>query len=106
MRAEKGLKVLVSKKLGMSQQHVLLRTPTVSWEVIFVLYSALMKSHLEYNIQAWRPQHEKDVQLLEWARRRAIRMVTLLEHIFCEERLRELVLHSLEKGRFPKEMFL
>jgi len=109
--------VLVDEKLDMSHQCVLsaqesnhilgcIKSSVASRarEGVLPLCSFLIRLLLESCIQLWSPQHKKDVELLEWVQRRETKVIRGLEHLSCEDRLRELGLFSLEKRRLRGDL--
>ena len=62
-----------------------------------------MRPHLEYYVQAWGPQHKKDLALLKWDQRRATEMIRGLEQI-SKGRMTEMCLFSLEKRRLQEDL--
>ena len=66
--------------------------------LLIPLYKAIVRPHLEYCIQAWRP-HRKDIDMLERIQRRATKMIPELRNLTYEERLKECVLTTLETRR-------
>ena len=64
-----------------------------------ILFSVLVRPHMEYCIQMWSPQYRRDTDLSECVQRRATNMAQGMEHLHYEDRLRKLGLFSLEKRR-------
>jgi len=47
----------------------------------------------------WSPLYRRDVDLLECVQRRATKTIQWMEHLSCEDRLKDLGLFGLEKRR-------
>ena len=74
--------------------------------MILPFYSTLVRDDLESCVQLWRPQHKKDMDLLQRGQRRATKMIQETEHLSYEEAYRELGLFSLEKTRLWRDLIM
>mgnify|MGYP003422120574 FL=1 len=73
-------------------------------EIILQLYKSLVRPHLEYCFQAWRPHLQKDIDLIEGVQRRATKMIPNLKNKAYEERLNNLNLTTLETRRLRGDL--
>ena len=75
------------------------RTSMYKKQLIVPLYKAIVRPHLEYCIQAWRPYRKKDIDKLERIKRRATKMISELRDLSYESRLLQCGLITLETRR-------
>ena len=67
-----------------------------SKDIMLPLYKSMVRPHLDYCIQAWKPHLRKDVDKLEKVQRRATKMIEGIEGLGYLERLSILYLTTLE----------
>ena len=75
-----------------------------SKKVILRLYKTLVRPHLEYCVQAWRPHLKKDVDVIERVQRRATTMMVGGRKMEYEKRLKFTGLTTLETRRERADM--
>ena len=68
---------------------------------LYSIYKSIVRPHLDYCVQAWRPHYRKDIDKLEKVQRRATQMVEELEGYSYSDRLKILGLTTL-KTRFSR----
>ena len=74
-------------------------------QLIVPLYKAIVRPHLEYCIQAWKPYRKKDRDKLERIQRRATKMIPELRDLSYESRLLQCGLTTLETRGNQIEVF-
>ena len=98
MKVSEQCRIAASKGnqvLGMIRRNITHKEKSL----IVPLYKAIVRSHLEYCIQAWSPYLRKDIYMLEQIQRRATKLIPGLRDLRYEERLKECGLTTLETRR-------
>jgi len=62
-----------------------------SEETIYQLYKSLVRPHLAYCTQVWRPYLTKDIKLLEGVQRRTTKLVHGMADLKYDDRLKRLI---------------
>ena len=68
-------------------------------ELIILLYKTIVRNHLEYCIQLWRPYCKKDIDMLDRVQRGATKMIPKLGNISYEIHIKEYGLTTRETRR-------
>ena len=71
---------------------------------IIALYKSLVRPHLEYCVQAWRPHNQKDIDNLEGVHRRMTKMINGMGEDEYNLRLSKTKLLSLEMRRLRSDL--
>ena len=114
---EKDLGVIITNDLKPSRQcieaekkaqkilgYIKRQFKTRKKKTILTLYNALVRPHLEYNVQFWSPSLRKDIERLEAVQARATKLIPSIRHLSYRRRLNRLDLFSLEKRRLRGQL--
>ena len=73
-------------------------------EMFVILYTSLVRPHLEYASSVWRPYKIKYIEQLETVQRRATKQIKSLQHLEYADRLKRLNMFSLSFRRLRGDM--
>ena len=71
----------------------------MSIDMFTKIYPGLIRSHMEFAVQAWSPHLQKDILLLENVQRRATKIIPAISDWTYEARLKKLGLTTLAERR-------
>lgn len=72
-------------------------------KIILQLYKALVRPHLEYCIQAWRPHYQKDISMLERVQTRVVNLIDSSNKCY-EDKLKTVGVTTLETRRLRGDL--
>ena len=72
--------------------------------MFLTLFKSMVRPHLEYGSNAWSVIFKKEVIQIENLQRRAITLAKIMQHLSYTERLKYLVLPSLQYRRLRADM--
>src|SRR2546425_6335422 len=84
-----------NKILGMIKRNF----ECMNQEMFQILYSILVRPHLEYAVTVWSPYQQEQKNIIEKVQRRATKMLSNLKNLSYEERLSKLDLMTTEERR-------
>ena len=92
------------KKARIVLEYIKKSVASRSREILLPLCSALTRPHLEYSVQLWIFQFQKDREMLEIVQQRSTKMNRGLKQLPCVKGLSDLELLSLEKRRLREDL--
>ena len=75
-----------------------------SKNILVPLYKSLVRPHLEYCVEAWRPYLQQDINNIEGVQRRMTNMMREVEEEEYEQRMKKTNLMSLEMRRLRSDL--
>ena len=116
-QSERDLGIIVDKNFNFNEQCIEARNRAnkilgfikrnVSYKsksVIRKLFNSYVRPHIEYCVQAWRPHHRYNIDMLESVQRRATKLIPALRNKPYSVRLKELNMFSVEYRFFRGDM--
>ena len=71
----------------------------INKDIFMKVYPSLVRTHMEFAVQAWSPQLKKDIEILEKVQARATKLVPEISNLSYPQRLIELGLTTLVERR-------
>ena len=114
---EEDLGVIISKDLKFTKQSIKVEKKTQKLigyikrqfkyrnkETVLQLYTSLVRPHLEYAVQFWAPNLQKDINRLEAVQARATKLIPTLRNFGYRRRMERLDLFDLQTRRLRGQL--